>query len=263
MNLATIISPIAIELQKFEAQLSQFYAAAPEPLADVMGYLSESKGKRIRPALVFLSAKLLGEANGTTCRTALFVELLHTATLLHDDVVDGDEVRRGRPSANARFGNMQAVLTGDYLLAKAVQLIAQPADHLVMEEMMQTAIAMGEGELLQMRSPTTALGEKEYLDVVTRKTAMLMRSCCVGGALSVGADKVQVSRLAEFGLNLGIVFQMRDDILDGDQPECVYFAKQLISSYVDKALKSLNGLPENETMQAMKDLLTFCAEREY
>ena len=263
MNLASITSVIATELQQFEVELNKVFSSPSESMNEIMLYLAESQGKRIRPALVFLAARLLGEVDESTFRSALFVEMIHSATLLHDDVVDGDAQRRGRASANAKFGNHNAILAGDFLFAKAIKLIANPADHQIMEEMLQTANAMSEGELIQNETPGTVLSEEKYLDIITRKTAMLMRSCCASGALSVGADDVQVERLAQFGLNLGIVFQMRDDMLDNDQPECVAYAKQLMPIYFDRALKSLEGMPDTDVLQAMKDLLMFCAEREY
>ena len=263
MKMSDITRCIASELQQFELRLKNEFSSPSGPMNEIMVYLSESQGKRIRPALVFLSAKLLGVVNDTTFRSALFVEMIHSATLLHDDVVDGDSERRGRASANAKFGNHNAILAGDFLFAKAIKLIANPADHQIMQEMLQTANAMSEGELIQSEAPVVKLTEETYLDIITRKTAMLMRSSCASGALSVGADSVQVEKLAQFGLNLGIVFQMRDDMLDNDQPECVAFAKRLIPNYMDKALQSLEGLPNNEIMQAMKALLTFCAERGY
>lgn len=254
---------IATELQQFESELKDVFSSPSEPMDAILQYLVESQGKRIRPALVFLSARLFGEANASTSRAALFVEMIHSATLLHDDVVDGDSERRGRPSANARFGNHNAVLAGDFLFAKAVRLIANPSDHQIMEEMLMTATAMSEGELIQSEAADARLTETKYLDIITRKTAMLMRSCCASGALSVGADDGQVRQMADFGLNLGVVFQMRDDMLDNDQPECVAFAKRLISIYLNKALKALKGLPENDFLQGLKDLLQFCAERDY
>ena len=263
MKITDITRCIAPELQQFELELKGIFSSPSEPMNEIMQYLAESQGKRIRPILVFLSAKLLGEVNASTFRSALFVEMIHSATLLHDDVVDGDSERRGRASANAKFGNHNAILAGDFLFAKSIKLIANPADHQIMEEMLQTANAMSEGELIQSEAPNSELTEEKYLDIITRKTAMLMRSSCVSGALSVGAEEAIVKRMADFGLNLGIVFQMRDDMLDNDQPECVEYAKKLIPNYLEKALKSLEGLPETETSQALKDLLAFCAERKY
>ena len=263
MNLTSITTVIAPELLQFEIELKKVFSSPSESMSEILQYIAESQGKRMRPALVFLAAKLFGEVNESTLRTALFVEMIHSATLLHDDVVDGDEQRRGRASANVKFGNHNAILAGDFLFAKAIKLIANPDDHQIMVEMLQTANAMSEGELIQNEAPKAALSEEKYLDIITRKTAMLKRSSCAGGALSVGADDIQVERLALFGLNLGIVFQMRDDMLDNDQPECVAYTKQLMPFYLDRAMKSLEGLPNTNVLQTLKDLLMFCAEREY
>lgn len=254
---------IATDLEQFELELKNEFSSASKPMNAILQYMAESQGKRIRPVLVFLSARLFGEVNASTFRAARFVEMIHSATLLHDDVVDDDTERRGKPSANAKFGNHSAVLAGDFLFAKAVRLIANPADYQIMVEMLQAANAMSEGELIQSEAADAKLTATSYLDIITRKTAMLMRSSCASGALSVGANDVQVSRMAEFGLNLGIVFQMCDDMLDNDRPECVEYAKQLIPEYTEKALKALEGQPDNEFRQGLINLLFFCVERSY
>lgn len=128
-----------------------------------MRYVGDTRGKRLRPILVLLSAKLLGEVNEQTLRAAAFVELVHSATLLHDDVVDDDDERRGRSSVKAQFGNLSAVLAGDFLLAKAMLLLSAPGDHAILQEMLRTAAAMSEGELMQgtrSLSPSKGRGEE-------------------------------------------------------------------------------------------------------
>ena len=188
-NLNDILRPIAAELQRFEAFFGQTLRADTEPMDSIMRYVLESDGKRLRPALVLLSAKLLGEPNEQTLRAATFVEMVHTATLIHDDIVDGSDWRRGKASVKAHFGSLSSVLAGDYLLSKAMLLISDSADHAILKEMLHTAAAMSEGELMQnaLVGQTNVHPTNAYLDIITRKTAMLMRSCCLAGACSVNA----------------------------------------------------------------------------
>ena len=264
-TLEHIVSPIAAELAQFEVFFGQTLKAETEPMDSIMRYVKESRGKRLRPILVLLSAKLLGEVNERTLRAATFVEMVHSATLIHDDVVDYSDQRRGRASVKARFGNLSAVLVGDYILAKAMLLLSQPDDHAIQQEMLQTSAAMSEGELMQNtvddcvpQSENTTSQQNRYLDIITRKTAMLMRSCCIAGALSVDATPEQVQQLSNFGLNFGILFQLRDDLLDGENTEQ---AKALLPTYYEKTLKALEGFAPSIITEALMDLTVFCAER--
>ena len=142
-----ITEPIATALLQFEAYFGQTLKADTEPMNTIVQYVRETKGKRLRPMLVLLSAKLFGEVNEKTLRAATFVEMVHSATLIHDDVVDDADQRRDRASVKAHFGNLSAVLAGDYLLAKAMLLIANDTD--ILNEMLRTTAAMSEGELMQ------------------------------------------------------------------------------------------------------------------
>jgi octaprenyl-diphosphate synthase len=202
--------------------------------------------------------------------------MVHSATLIHDDVVDNANQRRGKASVKAEFGNLSAVLAGDYLLAKAMLLLSHPIDHAILREMLNTTAAMSEGELIQgsvglsyhgsrsdanpqTRLPQCDSSTAQYLDIITRKTALLMRSCCVAGALSVNASPEQVQQIADFGLNFGILFQLRDDLIDGENME---HARTLLPTYYNKALKALEGFPPSEIAAALHNLTVFCAERE-
>ncbi len=281
-----IIEPIRAELTRFEVFFEQTMKAETEPMDDIMRYVQESRGKRLRPILVLLSAKLLGEVNERTLRAATFVEMMHSATLIHDDVVDDADQRRGKASVKAQFGNHSAVLAGDYLLAKAILLLSHPSDSPLLNEMLRTAAAMSEGELMQNASrslslrplrplegskgrdkkvessigrPFDKLRDLNYLDIITRKTATLLRSCCVAGALSVDATQEQVQQMADFGINFGILFQLRDDMLDGENVEQ---AQALLPVYYEKTMKVLEGFEPSEITEALRDLTVFCAERE-
>ena len=275
-TLEQIVFPIAAELAQFEAYFAQTMKADTEPMDSIMRYVQESQGKRLRPILVLLSAKLFGEINERSLRSATFVEMVHSATLIHDDVVDDADKRRNRASVKAQWDSHSAVLAGDYLLAKAMLLLSQPSDHAVLQEMLHTSAAMSEGELMQntrslslskgrdkkvessIGRPFDELRDLNYLDIITRKTAMLMRSCCVAGALSVDASSEQVQQIADFGLNFGILFQLRDDLLDGENTEQ---AKALLPSYYEKTLKALEGFAPSEIVETLKKLTRFCAER--
>lgn len=228
------------EMITFERRFAEVMSGSVLPMDEVLRYVAGVRGKRLRPRLVFLAASLFGEVNDATRRTALFVELLHTATLIHDDVVDGSDERRGQPSVNARWNNKTAVLAGDYLLSKAMQVLADSADRRILNEMLNTAMVMSEGELLQnAASQGDILSVNHYLDVIERKTARLMKACCIGGALSVGANEEQLAAVGEFGLSYGMLFQMRDDIADDDDPAITALAKQLLPEYQEKTRKAL------------------------
>lgn len=273
-NLNDIISPIAAELQQFEAFFEQTLKADTEPMERIMRHVRDTRGKRLRPILVLLCGKMFGEVNEQTLRAAAFVEMVHNATLIHDDVVDDTDQRRGHDSVKAHFGNLSAVLAGDYLLAKAMLLLAHPGDHAILQEMLRTAASMSEGELMQAVEPShygnrcenhddcghlgvTPL-QAQYIDIITHKTATLMRSCCAAGALSVEATPEQVQQIADFGLNFGILFQLRDDIIDGENTEQ---AKALLPKYLQKTLQALDILPPSEITETMRNLTVFCAER--
>ena len=274
-KLTDILHPIAAELAQFEAFFAQTLKAETHPMNSIMHYVLDTQGKRLRPILVLFSAKLFGEVNNQTLRAATFVEMVHSATIIHDDVVDDADQRRGQASVKARFSNLSAVLAGDFLLAKAMLLLANPDDHAILQEMLSTTAAMSEGELMQNvvglshcgsrhdENPQTRLPlydspTTQYLEIITRKTALLMRSCCAAGAMSVEATPEQVQHIADFGLNFGILFQLRDDILDGENVEQ---AEVLLPEYLQKTLDSLKTFPASETLEALRDLTVFCTER--
>lgn len=254
------------EMERFERAFEAAMGSEVLPMDDVMRHASSVHGKRLRPRLVFLSAQLFGTVNEATRRTALFVEMLHTATLIHDDVVDASDERRGQASVNAQWNNKVAVLAGDFLLSKAMLLLSNPSDHLILKEMLTTAMAMGEGELLQSEE-SKVKSEELYLEIIARKTARLFKACCVGGALSVLDEKAEDRRqkielIGAFGFHLGLVFQMRDDIMDDDDPEQTALAKQLLPEYRGKALKALEALApfatDSQTFSLIKEFFYLC-----
>jgi octaprenyl-diphosphate synthase len=172
-------------------------------------------GKRIRPALLLLASELCGYTGPRRVQVAAAVELLHTATLLHDDVVDLAQLRRGRPAANVVWGNRRAVLVGDFLYARASQMIVEDGDLAILWIFSNTIRLMAEGELLQLeRSFDPTVTEAHYYGVIDRKSAELIAAACDAGAILGGVTRAERRRLADFGRQLGLAFQLRDDALD-------------------------------------------------
>lgn len=186
------------------------------PLLDtIMTYIVKRKGKQVRPMFVFYSAKLFDGINDSTYRGASMVELLHTATLVHDDVVDDSDERRGFFSINALWKNKIAVLVGDYLLSKGLLLSVKNKDFHLLEIISEAVQAMSEGELLQIeKTRNLNLSEEVYFDIIKKKTASLIASCCAIGAASAGANAEQIKQMHLFGEKIGIAFQIKDDLLD-------------------------------------------------
>lgn len=186
------------------------------PLLDtVMNYIVKRKGKQMRPLLVFHSAKLFGEINEKTYRGASLVELLHTATLVHDDVVDDSNMRRGFFSINALWKNKIAVLVGDYLLSKGLLLAMRNKDYHALEILSEAVEQISEGELLQMeKARKLDITEEVYFDIIGKKTASLLASCCGIGAASTTDDAEAVRDIQQMGMDVGIAFQIKDDLFD-------------------------------------------------
>jgi octaprenyl-diphosphate synthase len=186
------------------------------PLVENVGhYIVDAGGKRLRPLLVLLSASAQGYRGSDQVKFAAVIEFIHTATLLHDDVVDISSLRRGRPTANAEFGNAPSVLVGDFLYTRAFQLLVQLENMDILRHMADTTNTIAEGEVLQLtRVGDATTTEEQYLDVITRKTAILFAAACYGASALAGADENARQQQWDFGLNLGIAFQMIDDVLD-------------------------------------------------
>ena len=178
-------------------------------------YIVEAGGKRLRPLLALLSASACGYRGDDHIKFAAVVEFIHTATLLHDDVVDISELRRGRPTANAEFGNAPSVLVGDFLYSRAFQLLVAIGNMDIMRDMANTTNEIAAGEVLQLvRAGNPETTEVDYLDVIRRKTAILFASACYGGATLSDARADYAAPLASYGDNIGIAFQIVDDVLD-------------------------------------------------
>jgi len=209
------ISLIEEELKIFESKFKEAVRSNVPMLDRIMRYIVKRKGKQLRPMFVFLSAKLFGEANESTYRAASLVELLHTATLVHDDVVDDSLERRGFFSVYALWKNKVSVLVGDYLLAKGLLLSLDNDDFRILQILSNAVRQMSEGELLQIeKSRTLNLDEAIYFEIIKNKTASLLASGCAAGAWSTTQDEVISQKLKDFGEKVGIAFQIKDDLFD-------------------------------------------------
>ena len=214
-SLAYIKSPIENELKIFEDKFKDSVKSKVPLLDTIMNYIVKRKGKQMRPLLVLHCAKLFGEVNETTYRGAALVELLHTATLVHDDVVDESNMRRGFFSINALWKNKVAVLVGDYLLSKGLLLSLKNKDFKALEILSSAVEQMSEGELLQMeKSRKLDITEEVYFDIITKKTASLLASCCGIGANSTGVSEEVLVAVIAMGEAVGIAFQINDDLFD-------------------------------------------------
>ncbi len=214
-QLSEITQPIKIELETFNQIFRESLRTRVGLVDLVTRYIIRQKGKKIRPLLVLLSAKVCGGINERSYRGAVLVELLHTATLVHDDVVDNADKRRGLWSINKVFKNKVAVLMGDYLLSKGLLISMEGKDYDFLEVITNTVKQMSEGELLQIQKTRKLdIDEETYFRVISDKTASLLETCCKIGAMSATSQPEHISAMGEFGKNLGISFQIRDDILD-------------------------------------------------
>jgi octaprenyl-diphosphate synthase len=210
-----IKQPISAELNLFESKFREAMKSSVPLLDTIMTYIVKRKGKQVRPMFVFYCAKLFEGINDSTYRGASMVELLHTATLVHDDVVDDSDERRGFFSINALWKNKIAVLVGDYLLSKGLLLSVKNKDFHLLEIISEAVQAMSEGELLQIeKTRNLNLSEDVYFDIIKKKTASLIASCCAIGAASAGANAEQIKKMHLFGEKIGIAFQIKDDLLD-------------------------------------------------
>jgi len=215
LNLDEIVVPIKEEIKLFNAEFRAAIRSNVGIVDTIARYLLHQKGKKLRPILVLLSAKASGGINKSTYHAAALVELLHTATLIHDDVVDNADVRRGIASINAAWKNKVAVLMGDYLLSRGLLLALMHEEFKFLQISSVAVKRMSEGELLQtQKSRRLDMDEQTYFRIISDKTASLISTCCELGAVSATDDGRIASHLREFGEYLGMAFQIRDDVLD-------------------------------------------------
>ena len=210
-----IEEPVTAEFARFNEEFESSLRSETKRLQAAIEQILRSTGKHVRPLLVLLSAKTCGSVTDCTINSAVFLELLHTATLIHDDVVDETRERRGVPSLNAIFDNRVAVLTGDYILSTALIRSIQTGDLRIIGIISNLGRDLSEGEIKQMETADESiLDESCYLQVIYKKTATLLSACTAIGAISAGADKQAIEAMKKFGENIGYAFQIRDDIFD-------------------------------------------------
>lgn len=214
-RLEEIKAPIAREMEEFEQKFRASMHTRVMLLDKIMNYIVKRKGKQMRPMFIFLSAGTCGKITESTFRAASLIELLHTATLVHDDVVDDANYRRGFFSINALWKNKIAVLVGDFLLSRALMLSVDHKEFDLLAIGTESIKEMSEGELLQMeKARHLDISEDVYFQIIQQKTASLIASCCAMGASSAGSDAATVEKMKTFGLRIGMAFQIKDDLFD-------------------------------------------------
>jgi octaprenyl-diphosphate synthase len=215
LTIDQIKAPIASYIEEFEKHFRDSMKSPVPLLNTITRYIIKRKGKQMRPMFVFLSAKVCGEVNQSTYHAASLIELLHTATLIHDDVVDDSNERRGFFSLNALWKNKIAVLVGDYLLSRGLLLSLDNEEYHLLKIVSNATREMSEGELLQIeKARKLDIEEPVYFEIIRKKTASLIASCCAAGAASVGANAETTEKMRLFGEYVGIAFQIKDDLFD-------------------------------------------------
>lgn len=214
-NLQDIREPIKHSFDAFEKVYASYTGSTVAYVDYCLSKLGADNGKRVRPLLLLLSAGLFGKPSEKAVKLAAAMEILHITSLVHDDIVDESNVRHGRRTLNALEGNKLAVLTGDYLFSQVLRLCSETGDIAVVDDIAHLAQNMGEGELIQQYVTNKRIAdEKDYFTVIEKKTAVFMSHCCRIGAYCAGADSQSQSALAQFGLSIGMAFQIKDDVLD-------------------------------------------------
>ncbi len=210
-----IVQIIQSDLERFDELFNETIRNSGYSIDEVLEYVGKNNGKRIRPILVYLSARVFGEVNKKTDIAALLVEIIHTATLLHDDVIDEADLRRGKKTVNNKWNNKTAILSGDYMFARAMNIATTNKMYDLFDIISPTILDLSIGELEQMnKSKSLDIDEEDYFDIIYKKTASLIKAACHCGAVSVNTQDDKINCLKEYGKNIGLIFQIKDDILD-------------------------------------------------
>ena len=259
MHLKQIQKPIINEMDDFRSMLRSSISSDNILIDKVVNYILKRKGKQIRPLFVFLSAGLSGTISNSTYRAAILIEILHTATLIHDDVVDESNYRRGFFSVNALWKSKYSVLIGDYLLSKGLELSVNNNDFKFLGILSEAVKNMSEGEITQLiKSKTLNINEKDYFKIINQKTASLFSSCCEMGSSSSGANKKNILLMREFGSLVGQAFQIRDDLFgylshDIGKPSLNDFKQRKMTLPLIYALSKSNSFEKREILKDVKD----------
>jgi octaprenyl-diphosphate synthase len=223
MDLQQILLPVKKEIEEFEASMLGLLTSEVPFVQSVCEYVLKNGGKRIRPILTVLAAKMTGCRTQDSYRMGACIEFIHTASLLHDDVVDNASIRRGRVSANAKWGNHVSVLVGDFLYCRGSQLLTSQGDLRILKVVTDAITVTTEGEVFEItKSLDVATSEQDYLQIIRAKTAILMAAACQVGAILGNVDNEFEKALSQYGFNLGMAFQLADDVLDYTSSEEVF-----------------------------------------
>ena len=215
ISIEQIKEPIQKEYEEFKIKFREAFQSNNELINVVNKYILQKTGKQIRPLLTLLAAKSLGVINEDTYRCAIAMEMLHTASLIHDDVVDESDERRGQASVNSKWNNKISILIGDYLLSQSLAIANQTKNLKILDKITSLGKQLSEGELIQMDNVKNInCKEDKYFEVIKKKTASLFETCTYAGAVSVGANSEEIEKLRKFGEIYGICFQIKDDIFD-------------------------------------------------
>ena len=259
MNLTDIELPIKNEMNDFKIKLKSSVSSDNSIIDTIVNYILKRKGKQIRPILVFLTSGLNGKISESTYRAAILIEILHTATLIHDDVVDDSNYRRGFFSINALWKSKYSVLVGDYLLSRGLELSVENNDFKFLGVLSNAVKKMSEGEITQLKkSKSLDIDEKTYFKIIQEKTASLFSSCCVMGAISSNSIDKNILLMKEFGLLLGQAFQIRDDMFgylsyDTGKPSLNDFKQAKITLPLIYSLSKANNSKKSEIIKYLKN----------
>ena len=258
MNLKEIQAPIKNEMDEFKQRLKSSISSSNKIIDTVVNYILKRKGKQIRPVFVFLTAGLNGKINDATYRAAILIEILHTATLIHDDVVDDSNYRRGFFSVNALWKSKYSVLIGDYLLSRGLELSVDNDDFKFLGVLSNAVKKMSEGEITQLKkSKSLDINEETYFKIISDKTASLFSSCCKMGAISTNSKAKNIDLMSEFGLLVGKAFQIRDDLFgylsyDTGKPSLNDFKQAKITLPLIHSLSKVNYRKQKEIISNFK-----------
>ena len=258
MNLKEIQAPIENEMEEFKQRLKSSISSSNKIIDTVVNYILKRKGKQIRPVFVFLTAGLNGKINDATYRAAILIEILHTATLIHDDVVDDSNYRRGFFSVNALWKSKYSVLIGDYLLSRGLELSVDNDDFKFLGVLSNAVKKMSEGEITQLKkSKSLDIDEETYFKIISDKTASLFSSCCKMGAISTNSKAKNIDLMSEFGLLVGKAFQIRDDLFgylsyDTGKPSLNDFKQAKITLPLIHSLSKVNYRKQKEIISNLK-----------
>lgn len=258
MNLKEIQAPIKNEMDEFKKRLKSSISSSNKIIDTVVNYILKRKGKQIRPVFIFLTAGLNGKITDATYRAAILIEILHTATLIHDDVVDDSNYRRGFFSVNALWKSKYSVLIGDYLLSRGLELSVDNDDFKFLGVLSNAVKKMSEGEITQLKkSKSLDIDEETYFKIISDKTASLFSSCCKMGAISTNSKAKNIDLMSEFGLLVGKAFQIRDDLFgylsyDTGKPSLNDFKQAKITLPLIHSLSKVNSIKQKEIISNLK-----------